>query len=78
MHKRILYCAAVLSAWLVAAPPAVQTIDCQVAIIGGGAGGLHTAFRLGPTMHANVCLFEKEDQLGGRVHDVSRTPNGPL
>ncbi len=39
---------------------------------------MHTAFRLGPTLHANVCLFEKEDQLGGRVHDVSRTPNGPL
>lgn len=45
--------------------------DCQVAVIGGGAGGLHTAFRLAPTYGAGVCLFEKEAFLGGRIKDVS-------
>lgn len=48
-----------------------KDVDCEVAIIGGGVGGLHTAFRLGPTMGERVCVFEKEAQLGGRIHDVS-------
>lgn len=45
--------------------------DCQVAIVGGGVGGLHTAFRLAPSLEDGVCLFEKEAMLGGRIHDVS-------
>ena len=55
-----------------------RPLSCDVAIIGGGAGGLHTAFRLAPTLHGNVCVFEKEDRLGGRIYDVSRTPGGPV
>lgn len=54
-----------------------RTLRCDVAIIGGGPGGLHTAYRLGPTLHGNVCLFEKEDRLGGRIYDISRVPGGP-
>jgi hypothetical protein len=53
-------------------------LACDVAIVGGGAGGLHTAFRLGPQLGNKVCLFEKEDRLGGRVYDVSRDPGGPV
>ena len=53
-------------------------IACDVAIIGGGAAGLHTAFRLGPQLGNKVCLFEKENRLGGRIYDVSRTPGGPV
>ena len=34
--------------------------DCEVAIVGGGVGGLHTAFRLAPSLADGVCLFEKE------------------
>jgi phytoene dehydrogenase-like protein len=45
--------------------------------VGGGVGGLHTAFRLGPQLN-KVCLFEKEDRLGGRVYDVSRDPDGEI
>src|SRR5690349_20701862 len=48
-------------------------IDCEVAIIGGGPGGLHTAFRIGLTLGDHVCLFEKEAELGGRIPDVSMT-----
>jgi len=54
------------------------SLACDVAIIGGGPGGLHTAFRLGPQLGHKVCLFEKEDRLGGRVYDVSRDPGGPV
>lgn len=46
---------------------------CEVAIIGGGVGGLHTAFRLAPTLGDGVCLFEKEEQLGGRIKDEPMT-----
>ncbi len=54
------------------------SLSCDVAIVGGGAGGLHTAFRLAPFLGSDVCLFEKEDRLGGRILDVSRTPGGPV
>ena len=60
------------------APPGA--VDCEVAIIGGGVGGLHTAFRLGPTLGAKVCLFEKEAYLGGRIKDLAldaTMPNAP-
>ncbi|MBL9007797.1 MAG: FAD-dependent oxidoreductase [Myxococcales bacterium] len=47
------------------------TVDCEIAIVGGGPGGLHTAFRLGASQGKNVCLIEKESELGGRIHDVA-------
>jgi hypothetical protein len=53
------------------------TVDCDVAIVGGGPGGLHTAFRLGATQGSKVCLIEKESELGGRIHDVSLDPKDP-
>jgi hypothetical protein len=52
-------------------------IACDIAILGGGAGGLHTAFRLGPKLGNKVCLFEKEDRLGGRIYDVRKNDNDP-
>jgi protoporphyrinogen oxidase len=57
---------------------AVEGITCEVAILGGGPGGLHTAYRLAPQLGSRLCLFEKENRLGGRIYDVSRTPNGPV
>lgn len=59
-------------------------LDCEVAIVGGGPGGLHTAYRLtnppagttvtGVTSGNGVCVFEKNDRLGGRIRDVSFGP----
>jgi hypothetical protein len=49
----------------------VRAGGCEVAIVGGGAGGIHTAFRLAPSLGSRVCLFEKEKELGGRIHDIS-------
>lgn len=58
---------------------AVESVDCEVVIVGGGPGGLHTAFRLGPTLGKGVCLVEKEAQLGGRIRDIAMdgTVGGP-
>jgi heterodisulfide reductase subunit A-like polyferredoxin len=44
-------------------------LQCDVAIVGGGPSGVHTAYKL-TTMHlaaGPVCLFEMKDHLGGRV-----------
>lgn len=56
-----------------------EALHCEVAVVGGGAGGLYTAFRLAPDLGDGVCLFEKEAELGGRIKDVSLNddPNAP-
>ena len=51
--------------------------DCQVAIVGGGAGGVYTALRLSDAMASGVCLFESEAELGGRIKDVPRDDSDP-
>lgn len=59
---------------------ALTTIDCEISIVGGGPAGLYMAYRLGPIYKDRVCLFEKENRLGGRIYDVSKDPlalNGP-
>jgi glycine/D-amino acid oxidase-like deaminating enzyme len=54
-----------------------QPLLCDVAIVGGGAGGVYTAFRLAPSLGASVCLFEKEAQLGGRLKDIPQHAGDP-
>src|SRR5688572_20590974 len=59
-------------------------LDCEVAIVGGGPGGVHTAYKLtnpptgttatGVTSGSGVCLFEKNDRLGGRFRDIQLGP----
>lgn len=52
-------------------------LSCEVVVVGGGVGGLHTAFRLAPELGEQVCLFEKEEELGGRIHDVAYDESDP-
>jgi hypothetical protein len=57
--------------WAAAAIHAADLPPCDVAIIGGGPGGVHTAYKL-TTQHltqGSVCLFEMSNNLGGRVGD---------
>lgn len=57
------------------------TIHCNVAVIGAGAGGLHTAYQLSKLPKSNplsnVCVFEKENRVGGRIYDVALDPSQP-
>src|SRR6185295_15958984 len=60
-------------------------LDCEVAIVGAGPGGLHTAYKLtnppsgttvtGLTAGSGVCVFEKNDRIGGRIRDLQVGPN---
>jgi hypothetical protein len=61
------------------------TLTCEVAIVGAGAGGLYTALQLsrhpealgaGRTA-ADICLFEKESQVGGRLKAVPQDASDP-
>ncbi|HWV16567.1 MAG TPA: FAD-dependent oxidoreductase [Cellvibrio sp.] len=63
----------------IAQDTSVAASDCKIVIVGGGPAGLYSAFRLGEKYGAQVCLFEKELRLGGRLYDVARDPagNGP-
>lgn len=63
----------------------MNVVECEIAIVGGGPGGVHTAYKLtnppagsmvtGLTAPSGVCLIEKNDRLGGRIRDVSFGPN---
>jgi hypothetical protein len=69
------------------APPDGSTapLACDIAIVGGGPGGVHTAYKLtnppdggtvpGLSSPSGVCLFEKNDRLGGRIRDVQFGPD---
>ena len=50
---------------------AMPSIDCEIAIVGGGVAGVYTAYRLAPSHGSRLCLFEKEEELGGRLRDES-------
>lgn len=69
--------ALLLAACAAVAPGSSETATCEVAIVGGGAAGLHTAYRLGPELGARVCLFERNERLGGRIYDVAKDPDSP-
>lgn len=49
----------------------LQSINCNILIVGGGIGGVHTAYQLAKKGEESVCLFELENRLGGRILDVS-------
>ena len=57
------------------------TLSCEISIVGGGAAGLFMAYQLGPVYKNKVCLFEKENRLGGRIYDINKngqTDDGPF
>ena len=46
-------------------------VNCHVAIVGGGIAGLYTAeslLRL--KKETSVCVFERDNRLGGRFYDI--------
>lgn len=59
------------------ADAATPLISADVAILGGGAAGLHTAYRLTQSTGLSVCLVEGRERLGGRIYDVALDPSRP-
>jgi hypothetical protein len=57
-----------------------DTSECDVAIVGGGPGGVYSAYRLLETNATlNVCLMEATHRVGGRVYSVRNLgPNADL
>jgi hypothetical protein len=63
-----------------AKPEKKQALYCDTIILGGGAAGTYTAYKL--STHAkykpgSLCLFEKEKRLGGRIYDVALDESKP-
>ena len=58
-----------------------NTKICKIAIVGGGPSGVYMAMHLSRIHGDKVCLFEKEEKLGGRINDIKVNPesqNGPV
>ncbi|CAF1612455.1 unnamed protein product, partial [Adineta ricciae] len=53
-------------------------LNCPVAILGAGIAGSHIAYRLGPRFKNNLCIFERENYVGGRLYDLDNNENIPL
>jgi hypothetical protein len=45
--------------------------------LGAGIGGSHSAFRLAPTYKNKLCIFERENHVGGRTYDIDANGNVP-
>lgn len=43
----------------------------DVGIVGGGPAGTYAAMRLGQETGKNICVFEREERLGGRILSLS-------
>lgn len=56
-----------VAALLLSGPASAGALQCDVGVVGGGPGGVYAAMRLGNESDRSVCVFEREDRLGGRV-----------
>ncbi len=52
---------------------AIRSNECEIGIVGGGPAGVYLAYRLSPKHGNQICLFEKESELGGRMRDETFT-----
>ena len=50
---------------------------CPIVVLGAGVGGSHSAYRLAPIHRNNLCIFERENHVGGRTYDIDYNGNTP-
>lgn len=48
----------------------VTTINCDVLIVGAGAGGLTAGYRLSPILGNRLCIVDERDDIGGKVRSA--------
>ena len=67
---------ALVSFGVLSFPSAVQSLDVDVLVIGGGVSGLHAAYNLCAAGYA-VTVLESRDRTGGRVYTqtIGEGPN---
>ncbi|CAF2651202.1 unnamed protein product [Rotaria sp. Silwood2] len=46
-------------------------LDCPILILGAGFGGSNVAYRLAPKYKNDLCIIERENYVGGKLHDVN-------
>jgi len=52
---------------------------CDLAIVGGGPGGVYTGLRVANATNQSVCILEAKPRLGGRIHTLRNLgPKGDL
>ena len=52
---------------------------CDLAIVGGGPGGVYAGLRVANATNQSVCILEAKPRLGGRIHTVRGLgPKGDL
>ena len=65
---------ALVASGLLARSAAAADTSCELAIIGGGPGGLYTAWRLAVDTKtvpaASICIFERAERVGGRTFSL--------
>jgi monoamine oxidase len=45
-------------------------LSCDVAVVGGGPGGIYAGLRVANSTNESVCILEAKSRLGGRVHTL--------
>ena len=57
---------------------ASSILNCNIAIVGGGPSGTYTAMQLSKKHGSDICVFEKESKVGGRLQDINEHPKCQL
>ncbi|CAF4432253.1 unnamed protein product, partial [Adineta steineri] len=52
-------------------------INCPIVILGAGAGGSHSAYRLASSHKKQICIFDRNNYIGGRAYDRDYNGNSP-
>ncbi|GAU91628.1 hypothetical protein RvY_03850-1 [Ramazzottius varieornatus] len=51
-------------------------LDCHIAILGAGFSGAYAAYQLSTHYKDRICVVEKLNRYGGRIHDITERADG--
>ena len=53
------------------------SLSCPIVILGAGIGGAHSAYRLSSIFNTKICIFDRNNYVGGRIYDLDCNGNVP-